>query len=174
MYSNFSRIPNHFPKSTVLPPDEKLIVMKKALFMCSLIGLTFLSCKKNADNPLGNLDPSDPLIGAWGIIEILEIGTGNRTSYPEGPQGLIFNYNAYADALELRPNGEFAIFYHFYGRPDSDRVDGTWELTGDDLRLDFSAGQVSYTVQIVSLEGDTLYMQDGDDADGKVYTMSRQ
>ncbi len=149
--------------------------MKKALFSLIILSLLSfsISCKKEA-SCLAGLNGSDPMVGAWEIIEITHITTGESTAYPNGPGGLIFDNNLYADALELRANGNFAIYYQSAGRPCTDRVDGSWFSENDQLHLNFSNLNFEIVVPIVSLESDFLFTQDGFDSEGVVYKMRKE
>lgn len=149
--------------------------MKKALFSLIILSLLSfsISCNKEASR-LAKLNTPDPLVGAWEIIEITHIGTGESTAYPNGPGGLIFDNNLYADAIELRANGDFAVYYQSAGRVHADRVDGTWFSEDDQLHLMFSSFNSEISVPIVSLESDFLFIQDGFDSEGVVYKMRKE
>lgn len=149
--------------------------MKKPLFSLMILSLLSfsISCKKES-SCLADLSASAPIVGAWGIIEITQIGTGERTAYPDGPGGLIFDQKVYADAFELRENGDFAVYYQSAGRFCADRIDGTWFSENDQLHLMFNGFNAEIVLPIVSLEDNFLFIQDGFDSEGVVYKMRKE
>lgn len=147
--------------------------MKKSLLWLIFPLLIMASCKKESAIRLVN--PSDPLVGAWEIIQITEVATGETEDFPEGPHGIIFNYGLYADALELRPNGEFAAYYRSDGLFHADRIDGTWHRANDQLHLHFgSSASNLITVPIIDLEESFLYLLDVIGDQEYMYKMERK
>ncbi|PHN03241.1 hypothetical protein CRP01_28005 [Flavilitoribacter nigricans DSM 23189 = NBRC 102662] len=171
-YFKIYQIPNHFAPNLRLYLPANKIMMKKTHFVLVLSCLLMFACKKESSTTF----PSDEsMVGAWEIREITNVATGEVESFPEGPQGLIFNSSAYADAIEIRSNGNFATYYQSSGPHGTDRVDGTWTLLKNQtLKFDIQIGPgETILLPIIDLRADSLFLQDISNGEDIIYKLVR-
>ncbi|GJM31443.1 MAG: hypothetical protein DHS20C18_04440 [Saprospiraceae bacterium] len=134
--------------------------------LCALLAIS-CSKDKTADPPVIAEDckyqfpeNQDDIYGAWETGAVVNLTTGDTTFYAPGTShgGFIF-WDLYADAFELRNNGEFTDYYVFAERLCSTNVDGTWSQNQDTLVFDY-AGYRQVYIPILSLTATELVIQD--------------
>lgn len=102
----------------------------------------------------------DAVYGRWEPKVIIDQTTGDSTFYEigEGHHGFIFT-GRYADAFELRDNGEFDMYYVEDGRPCKDDISGTWAFNNMIIQY-FSIVGDTLSTPVISLQEDELILED--------------
>lgn len=109
------------------------------------------------DNCYAQLTNNNPdFVGAWEIAALTDVETGITTDTDGMEVGFMLN-DYYCNALELRENKDFALYYSWVGRFCEDRIDGQWEYRNDSL---FFGLHIERGMRVLSLGLDTLIIQD--------------
>ena len=101
------------------------------------------------------------IYGTWAPKTVINYSTGDTTHYEEGVGhgGFMFE-GYYADAVELRDNQEYNIFYTRFDRPCASEVFGTWKYENDAIEFIMEFNQDTIFTPILSLTENELVMED--------------